>query len=191
MKRIYISGPMSGIPGHNFPTFHIEAARLRTLGYDVVNPAELNSEPGSKPYNDCLRTDLVELLACDTIAMLPGWQRSNGAHLEMHVAHRVGIEIVEAKDIQAPPATPVMQGDDAPAPSWDDCKVAYGIDDEDALWGAWKIGTLELPAGWTLNETDGTGARMVAVFRVNGIPTEADSRSALAALAAAGARRAS
>lgn len=98
MKRIYISGPMSGMPEHNFPAFNAEAARLRALGYDVVNPAELNPEP-EKTWHDCLRTDLMELLTCDAIALLAGWQKSAGAHLEIHVAHRVGIDIVEAKDI--------------------------------------------------------------------------------------------
>lgn len=41
----------------------------------------------------------MELLTCDAIALLAGWQKSAGAHLEIHVAHRVGIDIVEAKDI--------------------------------------------------------------------------------------------
>lgn len=100
-RRIYISGPMSGLPEHNFPAFHAEAARLRDLGYDVVNPADLNPDPG-KGWKDCLRVDLLELLGCDAIAMLPGWQKSEGAHLEMHVAHRVGIDILDATDIQAP-----------------------------------------------------------------------------------------
>lgn len=100
-RRIYISGPMSGLPEHNFPAFHAEAARLRELGYDVVNPADLNPDPG-KGWKDCLRVDLLELLGCDAIAMLPGWQKSEGAHLEMHVAHRVGIEILDATEIQAP-----------------------------------------------------------------------------------------
>lgn len=103
MKRIYISGPMSGMPEHNFPTFNAEATRLRGLGYDVVNPAELNPEP-SKSWHDCMRTDLIELLSCDTIALLPGWQKSQGAHLEMHVAHRVGIDIVESAGITKPAA---------------------------------------------------------------------------------------
>lgn len=78
MKRIYISGPMSGMPEHNFPAFNAEAARLRALGYDVVNPAELNPEP-EKTWHDCLRTDLMELLTCDAIALLAGWQKSAGA----------------------------------------------------------------------------------------------------------------
>ena len=31
MKRIYISGPMTGRIDLNFPAFHAEAARLRAL----------------------------------------------------------------------------------------------------------------------------------------------------------------
>lgn len=100
-QRVYISGPMTGMPEHNFPAFNAEAARLRALGYDVVNPAELNPE-SEKTWHDCLRKDLMELLTCDAIALLAGWQKSAGAHLEMHVAHRVGIEIVASADIQTP-----------------------------------------------------------------------------------------
>ncbi|MDR0250540.1 MAG: DUF4406 domain-containing protein [Burkholderiales bacterium] len=101
MKRIYISGPMTGLPYLNFPAFHNEAARLRTLGYDVVSPAEINQNKNIA-WHDALRKDLQALLVCDTLALLEGWQRSEGAHLEMHVAHRVGIAIVVAKDITEP-----------------------------------------------------------------------------------------
>ena len=45
--RIYVAGPMTGHPQLNFPAFHTEAARLRALGYEVVNPAELNADPGA------------------------------------------------------------------------------------------------------------------------------------------------
>jgi hypothetical protein len=100
MKRVYISGPMTGLPELNFPAFHAEAQRLRGIGLEVVNPAELNQNPAAT-WNDCMRTDLKALLDCDTLALLPGWQKSSGAHLEMHVAHRVGIEIVTARDILA------------------------------------------------------------------------------------------
>lgn len=99
MKLIYLSGPMTGIPGLNFPAFHAEAARLRALGYLVENPAELNPDSDAS-WHACMRADLKALLDCDALALLPGWQKSAGAHLEMHVAHRVGIEIVEAKDIR-------------------------------------------------------------------------------------------
>jgi hypothetical protein len=46
-----------------------------------------------------MRNDLKALLDCDALALLDGWQQSAGAHLEMHVAHRVGMEIVIAKEV--------------------------------------------------------------------------------------------
>lgn len=40
IKRIYLAGPMTGLPEFNYPAFHAEAARLRGLGYQVENPAD-------------------------------------------------------------------------------------------------------------------------------------------------------
>lgn len=101
MKRIYISGPMTGKPGLNFPAFKAEEQRLQSLGYVVINPAELNIDDDKKTWHECMRTDLAALLTCDTLALLDGWQQSAGAHLEMHVAHRVGMEIVIAREVTA------------------------------------------------------------------------------------------
>ena len=101
MKRIYISGPMSGLPEQNFPAFNAEAARLRDLGYEVVNPADLNPIDVPLSWHECMRNDLKALLDCDTLALLDGWQKSNGAHLEMHLAHRVGMNIVIAREVVA------------------------------------------------------------------------------------------
>jgi hypothetical protein len=92
VKRIYLSGPMAGLPEHNFPAFHATAAELRAAGYDVVNPAELDNH--GKTWEGCLRTDLRELCTCEAIALMPGWERSKGANLELHVAHRLGMEVM-------------------------------------------------------------------------------------------------
>lgn len=91
--KVYLSGPMAGLPEHNFPAFFHHAALLRAAGHEVVNPADLNPDPG-KSWEDCLRTDLRELCACDAIALMPGWERSKGANLELHVAHRLGLEVM-------------------------------------------------------------------------------------------------
>ncbi|WP_447896011.1 DUF4406 domain-containing protein [Vreelandella sp. GE22] len=93
MKRIYISGPMTGLPGLNFGTFNFLALKLRTLGFEVVNPAEKQSELGELTWEEYLREDLRDMLTCDTIALLPGWENSRGAQLELHVAHRVGLTV--------------------------------------------------------------------------------------------------
>ncbi len=98
--RIYLAGPMSGYVECNFPAFHAEAARLRSLGHDVVNPAELNAGP-PKPWAECMRVDLRELLTCDAIALLPGWRQSTGATLEHHVATALGMPAMQAADVPA------------------------------------------------------------------------------------------
>lgn len=98
MKRIYLSGPMSGIAEFNFPTFNAEAARLRAAGFEVVNPVDINADP-AKSWHDCLRADLAAMLDCDTIALLHGWEGSAGAQLEVHFAHRLGMQIVMAADL--------------------------------------------------------------------------------------------
>lgn len=93
MRRAYLSGAMSGLPDHNFPAFHAEAAKLRAAGWDVVNPAELNPDT-TMSWEECLRVVIRELCGCDAIALMPGWERSKGANLELHVAHRLGLEVI-------------------------------------------------------------------------------------------------
>ncbi len=39
-KRIYLAGPMTGLPDYNFPAFMKAAAYLRSQGAIVFNPAE-------------------------------------------------------------------------------------------------------------------------------------------------------
>ena len=89
--RVYLSGPMTGIRDNNFPAFHRWAAKLRADGFEVVSPAEIQ-EAGT--WELCLRADLRELCGCDAIALMPGWEGSRGAHLELHVAHRLGMKVM-------------------------------------------------------------------------------------------------
>lgn len=80
---------------------------------------------------------------------------------------------------------PAPETTEQTAPPWDDMKVAFGFDGNvDELWdAAHKTNTLRLPQGWSLDETDGAGARMVAVFRVAAMPTAADGEAVLRELA--------
>ncbi|MES2148614.1 MAG: DUF4406 domain-containing protein [Pseudomonadota bacterium] len=91
-KKIYIAGPMTGLPDLNFPAFHGEARWLRAMGNEVVNPAEINADPSAK-WEDCMRADIAQLVTCDTIHMLPGWEKSRGATLEHHIALSLGMAI--------------------------------------------------------------------------------------------------
>ena len=88
----YISGPMTGLPELNFPAFHLKAKELRAEGRAVVNPAEIDEAPG-RPWHEYMRKDIRLLMDCDTIHMLPGWENSKGARLELHIARELGMKV--------------------------------------------------------------------------------------------------
>lgn len=98
MSRVYISGPMTGLPGMNFEAFHTAAARLRELGFEVVNPVELHPAGVEKTWNEYLRGDLRALCECDLMVLLEGWEDSRGARLEWIVARGLGMDVVELRD---------------------------------------------------------------------------------------------
>jgi hypothetical protein len=95
MKRIYIAGPMTGLPEFNFPAFNAEADRLRALGHDVSNPADHGVIDGYE-WRDYMRLDIAQLIACERIHLLPGWEKSRGATLEHHIASALGMEVTFA-----------------------------------------------------------------------------------------------
>ncbi|MFI5447748.1 DUF4406 domain-containing protein [Polaromonas sp. UC242_47] len=98
MKRIYIAGPMTGLPEFNYPAFNAEAGRLRALGYHVENPAD-NPVPPCKSWAGYMRMAIAQLATCDCVALLPGWETSKGASVEHRLAHDLALRVVKAGDI--------------------------------------------------------------------------------------------
>lgn len=108
MKRIYLSGPMTGLPNHNFEAFNAAADRLRSQGYHVSNPAE-NGVNKEWAWADYLRQDIEQMLHCDGVALLKGWESSKGAKLEVYIARQLGMPIVECETMQPPPTESICQ----------------------------------------------------------------------------------
>ena len=111
---VYVSGPMTGYADWNFPAFNAAAADLRAQGLRVINPADHGLVDGAE-WADYLRTDLVQLLTCERIHLLPGWRKSKGAQLELHVAKALGLQITLAEGAEslaaaAPQAAQAKQG---------------------------------------------------------------------------------
>lgn len=93
--RLYLAGPMTGYPQLNFPAFHDMAARLRHLGHDIINPAEINPNPGAA-WTECMKADIPQMLTCEGVVTLPGWERSRGASLEVYVASNLGMLVLDS-----------------------------------------------------------------------------------------------
>lgn len=109
--KIYIAGPMSGYEDWNFPAFFEAESQLKSLGYDVINPAHNDGETveealasaghPDRPNNSWsyyMRRDLPHVLSVDAICLLPGWQQSKGASLEVHVAEAIGLPLYILRD---------------------------------------------------------------------------------------------
>jgi hypothetical protein len=98
--RIYVSGPMSGIEQLNFPLFTRTAVHLRNIGWEVINPAEINAGKNAD-WLDCMAADLAAMKGCTAICMLPGWEQSFGARIEHLVAQKLGLDIFGVADLIA------------------------------------------------------------------------------------------
>lgn len=90
--RIYVAGPMTGYPGLNFEAFHQAALELRFAGNEVINPAEINPNLDAD-WTGCMKEDIKQLVDCDAIHMLPGWEQSKGASIEHYIAVALGLQV--------------------------------------------------------------------------------------------------
>lgn len=111
--RIYLAGPMRGIPQFNFTAFHSAAAQLRAQGHEVFNPAERDEQAHGAEVSNSASGDLADIVhtgfnhretmkadmawICDhaeAIAMLPGWEKSKGARAELALAECLGLQVI-------------------------------------------------------------------------------------------------
>jgi hypothetical protein len=103
--KIYVSGPIAGRPEANRPMFEEYAHLVRMAGGDPVLPHDISPEhSGACPTDplrgadghswSChLRADIVQMLGCDGVVMMPGWERSHGARQEHNTAAACGMPI--------------------------------------------------------------------------------------------------
>lgn len=90
----YISGPITGYKDFNRPAFR--KAKEHLLYYDIfpIDPHDVSEYKPDKTFTDYMLDDLMALLICDYIYLLPGWWHSKGAWLELIVALFCKIKIL-------------------------------------------------------------------------------------------------
>lgn len=116
--RIYVAGPMRGVPDFNFPLFNKTTERLRAAGHTVFNPAERDivkhggdmfktqtateEEITKKGFSlrDALKADTSWICEnADAICLLPNWEESVGAKAEVALAHALKIWVLPVEDL--------------------------------------------------------------------------------------------
>lgn len=89
---LYVAGPMTGLPDFNYPAFDKAGRDLQERGYAVLNPARVfDVEPAS--WKGYMVRALADVASSDGLALLPGWENSKGARLEVQVAFALDIEV--------------------------------------------------------------------------------------------------
>lgn len=96
--KIYIAGPMRGLPDSNFPAFYAAEKRLESRGiWEVINPARMDDELTADTSNICpkeaMKRDLAEVFDCGAMYMLHGWEKSQGAIVEHALAVYLNLHI--------------------------------------------------------------------------------------------------
>ncbi|KAA6324377.1 Chromosomal replication initiator protein DnaA [termite gut metagenome] len=92
--KIYISGQISGLPFDEVKLrFSQVEEELVNKGYEVTNPFR-NGIPDHAPYEIHMAMDIILLMGCDAIYLLPDWNCSRSATLEKNIAEFTGKTII-------------------------------------------------------------------------------------------------
>lgn len=92
--KIYLSGKISGTDlDYVRRLFDKVANTLRALGHEVTNPL-CNGLSETAPWEEHMAKDIIDLLQCDGIYMLQGWEDSQGARIEHAVAKEIGLKVM-------------------------------------------------------------------------------------------------
>ena len=89
--KIYIAGKISGDPNYR-EKFAEVAEEFRQRGDSVMNPACL-SEDKEFCWDDYMAISSAMQKTCDATVLLPDWQESRGARIELQTAERLGHKI--------------------------------------------------------------------------------------------------
>jgi hypothetical protein len=90
--RLYVAGKMTGLPDFGYDAFHAAQAELEAAGYVVESPTAGGQVEGFE-WLDYMRRGIGQLIRCDGVAKLAGWEDSRGARAEVGLALALGLPV--------------------------------------------------------------------------------------------------
>lgn len=114
-KKVYISGPITGIENDNRDEFKMYSKKFSDLGFETINPHDLftkeevedlkircfikNEITENEMWVIFMKKDLPEMFKCDFVAVLKNWNKSKGANLEVHNAKELYMPVVDSETL--------------------------------------------------------------------------------------------
>lgn len=89
----YLCGPMTGHPNYNYDLFNGTAHALRMQGKTIHNPAEHYGGDTTLARPFYIRAAVLAVLNSDYLVLLPGYESSAGARLEVLLALEMGLPL--------------------------------------------------------------------------------------------------
>ena len=111
---VYISGPITGMPEGNKQAFKDAEEYLTELGYLCINPRHLeipfclkwegrnpckdiNKKGGERLWDLMMKRSLAEMMECNSVALLEGWEQSKGAVIEYQLCGILNLPVTQLK----------------------------------------------------------------------------------------------
>ena len=85
--RLYVIGPVTGMPDDNREAFVGAVRDLWNAGYKADFP-HLHV-PSDAEWHDAMKISVAHMMQADGVAMLDGWRDSKGARLEYRIAREL------------------------------------------------------------------------------------------------------
>lgn len=88
---LYLSGPISGKEDSAADRFSSAARILEGAGYRVVNPMDIADTAMS--WQAAMRMDIKAMCECVGVALMEGWEESQGCRFEREVAQQLDMPV--------------------------------------------------------------------------------------------------
>ena len=87
--KLYVAGPVTGLPNGNKAAFLDAMYRLAAAGYYPAIPHQI--VPRGAEWGNAMKLAVGLMVQADGVALLDGWQTSRGARIEHRLARDLGM----------------------------------------------------------------------------------------------------
>ncbi len=105
MNKIYISGPITGKENGNAQAFKDMVLKVHSMGLGIpVSPRRHRIPPWLNLPDDkdeiwrvMMREAVIDLMICDSVIMLDGWEGSKGCVIELKLCRLLHIPVISER----------------------------------------------------------------------------------------------